>query len=127
MPEVSKILIDTDILVDHLTCEVGEESLLEKLMQFYICFTTVINAGELYYAADTKEELDAVNKLLRSLKVLGMNSRYSMLVPHFKNKTNSLRDALLCALAKNNKLPLLTNKKEKYKFADIELIDPKLL
>jgi predicted nucleic acid-binding protein len=127
MPDKPRVLVDTDILVDHLICDKDSESLLEKLMMTYICFTTVINASELYFAVRNEKEKTAVDKLLRSLKVLGMNARYSMLIPDFKETTESLRDALICALSKNNKLALVTNKKEKYKFADIKLIDPNSL
>jgi len=124
MPDYPKVLVDTDILVDHLICENGDSSVLEKVMQSHICFTSVINASELYYATKSEDEFIGVTQLLRSLKVLGMHARYSLLIPEFKETTTNLRDALICALAKNNKLTLLTNKKEKYKFADIQLIHP---
>lgn len=44
---MKQILVDTDILIDHLiTTE--KESTLIKLMTKYDCYTTVINATEVY-------------------------------------------------------------------------------
>ena len=126
MSDKKHFLIDTDILVDHLTQSRDSKSMLEKAMAAGICFTTVINASELYLAAASDEEQLAIDKLLGSLKILGIHYRYSLSVKKYSGKKGDLRDILIIVIAENNKLQILTNKKEKYKFADIELADNNL-
>lgn len=127
MPVKVEFFLDTDILVEHLTHNGTSKTVLEKAMLKGICFTSVINAAELYFAVQNSREETAVNKLLRTLNVLGLHARYSLSIPQFRENTEKSRDALICALVKNNKLPVLTNKNKRYKFAGIELIDPKSL
>ncbi len=120
-----KLLVETDILAEHLMNETGGESVLEKAMSSFICFTTVQNVSEIYYAVgDQREEADL---LLRSMKILGIHYRYSADVPEFSDNTESLRDALICSVAKNNKLNILTNKIEKYQNSGLKIIHPKNL
>lgn len=121
-------LIETDILIDHLTTnsKTGKTD-LELAMRNGICFTTVINSSELYYSVNNEFEKSAVDDLMRSIKVLGLHARYSLKVCEFTGKVSSLRDAIISTVSKINKLPVLTNKLENYKFAGIEIIDPKTL
>ena len=108
-------LIETDILVEHLTHKNdGTESILETFMQKGVCFTSVINASELLFALNSEKEIDSAIRLLSSLKVLGLNSRYSLNLAGLKNKLNNTRDALIFILAKLNKLKIITSDKVKY-------------
>ena len=126
MKNKKEFLIDTDVLVDHLIHDKNSKSDLEKAMLKGTCFTTVINASELYLAANVSER-KWIDKLLRTINVLGLHARYSLSASNYCGRTENLREVLLVITAKINKLPLLTNNKEKYKFADIELIDSKSL
>lgn len=109
-------LIETDILHEHLTHQhSGTESILESLMQKGVCYTCVINASELLFAMDTAKKRDMAIKLLSSLKVLGLNSRYSLHLGGLKNKLNNSRDALVFILAKLNKLVIVTGNRNKYR------------
>lgn len=127
MNSETEYLIESDILVDHLKHKGETQSVLEKAMQNGTCFTTMINASEIYFAVENENERNAVDKLMRSLKILGLNSRYSLVVNEFTGKVESTRDAIFCAVAKINKLPVLTNNTEKYKLAGIEIINPQNL
>lgn len=121
-----QFLADTDILVNHLVhSRKGELSDLEIAMTNGVVFTTVINASELYFAAGDNREKSAVDSLLRSLKVLGINSRYSLNISDFFNKVANTRDGLICVVAKLNKLPILTNNAERYKNSGLEIISPR--
>lgn len=120
-----KLLIETDILADHLINKAGEESVLEKAMSAYICFTTVLNASEIFYAVGIQRE--EADLLLRSMKILGLHFRYSADIPEFADRTDSVRDAMICSAAKNNKLNILTNKIEKYQNTGLKIIHPKNL
>lgn len=122
-----EFLIETDILADHLSHMGEDESDLELALQTGVCFTTVINASELFYSIADLTEKDIIYNLLKSLKVLGIHSRYSIAVPEFSDKTETARDALLCATAKINKLPILTNNVSKYVKSGLPVIHPKEL
>jgi len=120
----NEYMIDTDVLFQHLAHEKNTKSDLEKVMECGICFTTVINSAELYFASRKKEEKKLVDALMHSVNVLGFHSRYSLLVNEFIDKVDSVRDALFCATAKISKLPIVTYSKEKYSLTGIKIIDP---
>lgn len=119
-----EFLIDTDVLVEHLTHQGNEKSFLEKALECGICFTTVINSAEIYFALRNPEEKKSIDALMKIVKVLGFNSRYSLLVDEFNEKVNTVRDALFCTTAKISKLAIVTSDKERYKAAGLEVIDP---
>ena len=108
------ILIETDVLIQHLTVEQNTGSDLEFLMTRYTCFTTVINSSEVYFACKNLEEKEIADKLLRSLKVLGINSRYSLDVFSVRGRVENIRNALIFVLAEKNRLPVVTYKVDKF-------------
>ncbi len=97
---------------------------LIKLMQIGICFTTVINAAELLYAANDEQQLEVVRNVLNAFKVLGLNSRYALRVPEFKNFVRDNRDILFLIVAKSNNLPIITYEKSRYSGPGIEIYNP---
>ncbi|MCX8057074.1 MAG: PIN domain-containing protein [Ignavibacteria bacterium] len=115
---MKQLLIDTDILIDHLTTS-EKESILVKLMKKYDCFTTVINAIEVYEFAGIENKIYA-DMMLYSFKVLGIHSRYAEKVADIINTNKSqkrnwnLRDAIIVMMAIQNKLVLATFNDEKY-------------
>lgn len=115
---MKQILVDTDIFIDHLiTTE--KESTLIKLMTKYDCYTTVINAIEVYEFAGLENKKIA-DMMLFGLKVLGIHSRYAdktaEIIENSKKirKNWNLRDALIVMMAIQNKLILATFNEEKY-------------
>jgi PIN domain len=113
--KTSKFLLETDILVDYLTFHnSNKEPYLIKLMQRGICFTSVLNASELFMLAETDLEKERVRDLLNALKVLGLHARYSLSIPACKNNFKSTRDALFYILAEQNKLDIVTLNPDKY-------------
>ncbi len=123
-----EFLIETDILVGHLIHNNSSQlSDLELAMTKGICFTTSINSSEMYFFAATEEERDAVHCMMRSIKILGIHPRYSLNISEFFNKAATTRDAMICSLAKNNKLPILTAQIQKFKESGIKIISPKEL
>lgn len=118
-----KVFLETDVLVQYLIEKKEDSSILLNLMQNSICFTSVINASELFYAAKTESQKDSVQKVLTGLKVLGMHSRYSLLINKYSSLVNTVRDALICVLADNNKLPVVTYNIEKFAKTKLTLIN----
>lgn len=119
-------LIDTDILYDHLTHnQKNERSFLTSLMTKGECFTTVLNSSELYFSAKSDEEKLAIKKLLYSLKVLGLNSRYSLDIPLYSEKFNNYCECLFYIVAERNNMIIATNSPSKYNFGKVKVITKK--
>jgi len=108
------ILLETDVIVQHLTVDKSTGSDLEFLMTKYTCFTTVINSSEIYFGCKKQEEKEIADKLLRSLKVLGINSRYSLDVFSARDRVENIRNALIFVLAEKNSLPVVTYEVDKF-------------
>jgi predicted nucleic acid-binding protein len=118
-----EFLIENDIMIDHLSQkDTSIYSDLEIAMSIGICFTSAINVAELYFNTRTLEEKNAVNSVMFALKILGIHPRYSLIITEFFNKVTSVRDALICSVAKFNKLPILTNEVERFQDSGIKII-----
>jgi predicted nucleic acid-binding protein len=118
-----EFLIENDIMIDHLSQkDTSIYSDLEIAMSIGICFTSAINVAELYFNTRTLEEKNAVNSVMFALKILGIHPRYSLTITEFFNKVTSVRDALICSVAKFNKLPILTNEVERFQYSGIKII-----
>lgn len=123
--KVNEYLIDTDIIQEHLTNKsYKEESYLELLMQNGLCFSTVLNASQLLYNAQSKSARQAIIDVLSAMKILGIHSRYSLLVPKYSDLVNNVFDALFCVFADYNKLPIATFKKSKYAKTGLAVYHP---
>uniref|UniRef100_A0A7V2ZL01 PIN domain-containing protein n=1 Tax=Ignavibacterium album TaxID=591197 RepID=A0A7V2ZL01_9BACT len=119
-------LIDTDVLYDHLVHNNKKKrSFLTQLMMQGECFTTVLNASELFFFAKNDEHKMAIKKLLYALKVLGLNSRYSMDVPNYSDKFSSYQECLFYIIAEKNNLTIATNSPEKYNFGKVKILSEK--
>lgn len=124
MNEVNKeFLLDTDVIYEHLKSD-NEISTFEKFLSQGVCYTSIINAVEIYSLLKNKKEL--ADSLLYSLKVLGLPARYSMEVVKFE-ENYSVRDILFIITAKMNKLPIVSFKEEKYISSGVRIINPKNL
>lgn len=123
-----KYLLETDILIDYLTLkETDREPFLLTLMQKGICFTSVLNASELFMLAKSDFEKEKVRDVLNSINVLGLHSRYSLSISDCINKFSNIRDALFYILAEQNKLIILTLKPEKYTGLKVQSIHPQFI
>lgn len=122
---IPKYFIETDILVDFLTKKIKKcNSTLVKLMQKGVCITSVINASEIYFAASSDTEIGQLNNLFYAINVLGIHSRYSLLINKLSNKFNNYRDALIYILAEQNNLIIVTKNTKKYMGLNCEVIHP---
>ncbi len=125
MPDRKEYFIETDILVEHLThSDKSTQSYLEKAMSKGDCFTSVVNASELYFSVSNSQEKEIVDKLLYAIKVLGLSARYALQTGIWNGKLDSVRDAMIASLVKTNKLPIITSDKVKYSKTDLEIISP---
>ena len=74
-----QFLIETDILNDYLMhrSSDGEPSLLRQALAQATCYTTMINAMELFASATDQKSRDATMNLLMVVRVLGFSARYA--------------------------------------------------
>ncbi|RPI65119.1 MAG: PIN domain-containing protein [Ignavibacteriales bacterium] len=125
MKKVPKYLLETDVLLEYLVLyEFDKESYLIKLMQKGICFTSVLNASELFMFANSDYEKEKVRDLLNALKVLGLHSRYSLSIPNCMNNFKNIRDALFYILAEQNRLSIVSLNPEKYSGLSVKSVHP---
>jgi hypothetical protein len=110
-----QFLVETDVLTEYLVAPAGEMTTLRKALAQGVCYTTMINALELFRAAATKEESDAVMRMLLIVRVLGFNSRYAEtfagMAQEIERKTTlhlSEREILIMGMARVSKLSILT-------------------
>ncbi|MGQ9797775.1 MAG: PIN domain-containing protein [Ignavibacterium sp.] len=116
-------LVDTDILYEHLTHhKKNKNSFLTSLMLKGECFTTILNASELYFSATTEEHKIAIKKLLYGIKVLGLNSRYVLDIPQYSDKFNNYRECLFYIVAEKNNLIIATSTPAKYRVGKVKVI-----
>ena len=112
---VRKFLLETDILLEYLTKpKEKKQSHLIKIMQKGICFTSVLNASEMYFTAKSDYEIEKLNNVFYALHVLGIHSRYSLLVPKLSKHFRNYRDAIFYILAEQNRLEIVSLYPEKY-------------
>lgn len=125
MKKIPKYLLETDVLLEYLVLyEFDKESYLIKLMQKGICFTSVLNASELFMFANSDYEKEKVRDLLNALKVLGLHSRYSLSIPNCMNNFKNIREALFYILAEQNRLSIVSLNPEKYSGLSVKSVHP---
>lgn len=106
---VPKIVVHTDVFVDHL-CGDRQPSILREAIGKFFCYTTVFQAIELFSLTRTREEIQAIEDSMAALKLLGLNpknaKRYGELIASTKrvNRWN----LLTAGLCLESRLPLLT-------------------
>ena len=110
-----QFLIETDVLREYLIAGKGKETLLRKALSKGVCYTTMYNALELFRAAKTKEDSDAILQMLMVVRVLGFNARYaqnfSAATAEIEKQTGlsvTLRESMMIGMAKISKLSIVT-------------------
>jgi predicted nucleic acid-binding protein len=110
-----QFLIETDVLRDYLISAKSNESVLRKALAAGVCYTTMLNAFELFRAAATEAERDAVMRVLMVVRVLGFNARFAenfaKITQEIETKTGAIlseREAMIVGMASASKLSILT-------------------
>ena len=110
---VKKIVVDSSIIVEHLVTT-KKESILRKLSAKYFCYTTVFCAIELFAAAQSLKEKEAVQKALNALKVLGINPKSAKNIALSISSTIKDFAALTAGICIESKLPIITLNPKRY-------------
>lgn len=106
------VLVETDLLVEFLLAPQGSVPLLRRLLQTTSCFSTFIQASEIYAASANDEERRILERPLFGLKILGASSRYATTIGGALSSANGLishRNAIVAAMAIESNLPVVTD------------------
>ncbi len=128
---VQKIVVDTDIILDHLVHGDGA-SILRKTMSTYFCYTTVFNAIEAFSMARSKKEIQAVDDAMSAMKVLGLNAKSAKSIGKIYSSHISIGKKILPALIAGvcieSRLPIVTmNPKRFSRIKHLRIIPAKKL
>lgn len=122
------LLAETDIIAEYLT---EEDSTMRKALSQSVCYTTFVNALELFAVARTPEEEEAVQQALMPLRLLGLNWRnakpFAELAHHIEARTGeqlSQREMIIIGMADVSKLTILTHRHyERYSRLGVAVAD----
>lgn len=111
------LLVETDILADFLTAPPGEASLLRLLLAELPCYTTYVQAAELYACAAGEDDLRLIEPALFGVRVLGASARYAQTTGQLLREAAgqggpapAWREVLTAAIAVEARLPVVTKK-----------------
>lgn len=111
---VRKIVIDSDIILDHLTT--GDDvSALRRLMNRYFCYTTIFNAIELFATARSQQEIKAIDDAMYAMKVLGVNAKSAKNIARTYTSAKQQMSGLIAGVCIESKLPIVTLNPQRYK------------
>lgn len=118
-----EVFLDTDILLQSLSVRKFKEDTVFKksLVLFDHCYTSVINAAELFSGFSGKKASEKVKRSLVDVGILGIPFRYSISIADMMKATdkygtgNNLRDAVILAMCAETRLPILTSNESRYK------------
>jgi len=122
----SKILIDTDIIIDHLR---GIGNFLDIIKgNTYVSYISVISIAEIYSFLFS-HEYEIVEKLLGEMIVINVDSNIakfagSYRMKYLKSHSITIADALIASSAKFNDATLITRNIKHYPMEDIKKVKP---
>ena len=106
-----KIVVDTDVLLEHLVHGDGA-SFLRSTMNAFFCYTTVFNAVEAFSMARNEKEIQAVDDAMSAMKVLGLSAKSAKAVGRIFSNVGQrkMRDLplLIAGVCRESKLPIVT-------------------
>lgn len=111
-----KIVVHTDLFVDHL-CGRRHQSLLRQALGKFFCYTTVFQAIELFSLAESEKEYSAIEDSMAAMKIMGLNPKQARKYGALLNSAKRLDtlNVLIAGLCLESKLPILTDRKEDFK------------
>ena len=109
-----EVFLDTDVYLKHLNGD--EDSVLLKCLSLFDCYTSVINASEVFSECETKEQEEKAKQSFFGSGVLGIPYKYSHTIGKLLKDKINYRDALMLTMLIETKLPIVsfTNMKDEY-------------
>ena len=126
---MSKVLFDTDILIDILRGREAVRTFLLDLMDHSVPCCSVISVAELY-AGMRPEEKHATDVLLDGLVIIPIVREIAEVAGRFKSRVKSRRlelaDCLIAATAFVEGAALATGNTKDYPMSEITVINPRI-
>ncbi len=112
-----KVVVHTDVIVDHLLHEGDGRSAFRIAMGSLFCYTTVFNAIELFSLARTGRERRMVERSLSAMKILGLNAKHAR---HYGVRiaggmTLARMNTLIAGICLESRLPILTGRPSEFR------------
>lgn len=125
-----EVFLDTDIYLKHLCGD--KDSVLLKCLTLFECFTSVINASEVFSECSTKQQEENAKQSFFGTGVLGIPYKYSHTIGKLLKDKMNIRDAYMMAMVIETKIPVVSFKykdtQEEYtKKFGIKFIQPQLI
>lgn len=129
MVSAYKIVVDTDVLLDHLRRD-QSPSILRVAMSKFLCYTTVFNAIEVFSAANSALESGLIEDALAPMKLLGLSARgarrYASMLAG--GRPRNRWQMLIAGLCLESRLPLLTGRRADFQGTKgLVLVPPRLV
>jgi hypothetical protein len=108
---VNGVLVEVDLIAEYLTAQAGVTPLLRRLLELVPCYTTFIQAAEIYSTVTSDEERRIVDRALFGLKILGASSRYAKTMGNVLSSVatgDRYRSSIVGAMALESRLPVVT-------------------
>jgi hypothetical protein len=109
---VNGILVEIDLLTEYLLAAPGQPTLFRALLESITCYTTFVQAADLYSAVRGDEERRLVDRALFGVKILGASSRYAKTIGDILSSSPNMvgyRSAIVGAIALESRLPVVTD------------------
>ncbi len=118
-----KVLVHTDIILQHLLHDKNSKSILREAQKKVFCYTTVFNAIEIFSICKESNEFYFAQEAMSSMKILGLNSKNAKVYGKMYGE-NSLRsfNTLIATLSLESKLPILTTQPKEFKGTNVSII-----
>ena len=125
----AKLVVHTDVLLDHLR-GVDHPSVLRRAMGLFFCYTTVFQAVELFAGMRTTKERKAAEDAMSAMKLLGLNPKNAPLYGRLFAAHPGRRpmDLLVSGLCIESGLPLLTGRRKEFAgIRGLRLVSPRMI
>lgn len=123
-----EVFLDTDVYLKHLQGD--EDSVLLKCLSLFDCYTSVINASEVFAKCSSKQQEENAKQAFFGSGVLGIPYKYSHTIGKLLKDNMNYRDAFMTAILIETKLPIVsfTNMDSDYsgKYG-IKIIQPQVI
>jgi predicted nucleic acid-binding protein len=113
---IPKIVVHTDVFVDHLRGS-HSPSLLRLAMSRFFCYTTVFQAIQLFSLAKSERECRVIEDSMAALKLMGLNPKQARRYGELMAKATQIDtlNILIAGLCLESRLPILTNRREDFR------------
>jgi len=128
MKSEHEVFLDTDVYLKHL--KGTKDSVLLKSLSLFDCYTSVINASEVFAECRNKDEIEKAKHSFYGTGVLGMPYKYSTTLGKLLKEKVNFRDASVLAMLIETKLPIVSFTDKYDEFAvcfGIKILKPQLI